>query len=1236
MNVINSTLLIPEVKMHKTYNQKDTPWYFGAHLNQARHNLYLALNELTIKIGGKPIENDDQIISVKGVHILQATSPNPNELEKAMEYYDKNFPFLFYMQYKYETDAERDERIKLQQKGRKTAPAKHTQSSPARYYEILKSLISFLNTARNHYNHYNTTALTIDRSLVHLLNDSFDINVRLIKNRFNLADDQLQHLKRYNGIIRGTKKPKENDQFWYSFSDSKNPDQISTAGLAFLTCLFLTKGESFLFLKKLPGFKRAETSAYKATLEVFTSNMLRVPKERLESDTSPQAVFLDMCNELAKCPAELFEQLEPEKQKLFITSRVTDEDTDNDSDQLSDDTAEVPDTKMVRNADRFLFFAQRYLDITHAFQQLRFGVDIGTYFFSIYPKKVAGIEETRQLTKHLLAYGRLEDFDKSKRPPGFTALYKDTVEVNADPDMPYIRETAPHYQTEGNNIPLYMGKGQAEWPVIKTIPVTGKSYPNKLVKENTLVPYAMLSIYEMPALVLYHLLRKEKKQGDDIQTVIINHINNTRTFFTALLNGDEKPVANSPLAKSAGTDKEYTHRYELLLGLLDKYALYPSCIPDKLVDYLLALAPVDWKEKAARRLNEMRMAAAELIENMESREKKESKPGKPGFRKIKVGKLAQLLAEDMMLMQPVAKGENGEHIVHSKPNSLAYRLLQGHLAYYGEHKGNIAEIFRACNLVGATNPHPFLHRININNQPGIIEFYKAYFKTKVDFLDKCLREKDYEQYKFLRIKQDLPELKSLLNIYLSNKSSSHSPFNLPAGLFHRATKDWLNKYGTDVTKKFLSDHPETNTVHLINHLFSQEDRSQEFYHWKRYYRLFSGETPLFLDLDERRQEVNRTMKSVNQHREIKNILEQAATKAKETFYSEIERFRTLSDIKKYTINKYRTLLPDIEFSEWNKVRSRYLHDDTYRLVLGAIDHTTQKNQQYLNSYKFFIENEKYLRLIEAQDMLLFMAIKDLLKERIGDIALSGAAGHHPDTFLLKHITPEKTENNKNLVNCRPAGGIHMSINFYEVNENGTFKKENNGKIKAGTVSIVDKHLKIKNAGNFRKLLKDRRLNNLCFYFKPAIDNTITMNRMVLENELKAYNKQRLKVLELVASFEKTLYTNSTVQERATFLNNDIPEHKLYLQHYFNKYQLPDAERLQANMLAVRNAFAHNQFPLIRDGAFMIAPEDWEIIHQNFQPSAKGSHQNYGIIEKIGAYATAQYQYLIDQINENNV
>src|SRR5690606_35788635 len=44
------------------YNLNDTPWYFGAYLNMARHNIYLISNEISDKLSlNRPITDEERI-----------------------------------------------------------------------------------------------------------------------------------------------------------------------------------------------------------------------------------------------------------------------------------------------------------------------------------------------------------------------------------------------------------------------------------------------------------------------------------------------------------------------------------------------------------------------------------------------------------------------------------------------------------------------------------------------------------------------------------------------------------------------------------------------------------------------------------------------------------------------------------------------------------------------------------------------------------------------------------------------------------------------------------------------------------------------------------------------------------------------------------------------------------------------------------------------------------------------
>src|SRR5690606_40458862 len=46
----------------EVYNLKDSPWYFGAYLNMARHNIYLISNEISDKLSlNRPITDEERI-----------------------------------------------------------------------------------------------------------------------------------------------------------------------------------------------------------------------------------------------------------------------------------------------------------------------------------------------------------------------------------------------------------------------------------------------------------------------------------------------------------------------------------------------------------------------------------------------------------------------------------------------------------------------------------------------------------------------------------------------------------------------------------------------------------------------------------------------------------------------------------------------------------------------------------------------------------------------------------------------------------------------------------------------------------------------------------------------------------------------------------------------------------------------------------------------------------------------
>ncbi|THU39612.1 hypothetical protein FAM09_14015 [Niastella caeni] len=1240
----------PRHQERKYFTLETTPWYFGAWLNQARHNLSIVLNDLSIKLGSKDITDDASLKATKAVRILCDANARPDDVQKALEYYEKKMPFLFAMHYKFFKNEElEDEAEKINE-----MHGNNLSASPEGYAAILHQLIEVLNAARNHYSHYATTGeLSVPEDFFYLLNDAFDVNVRMVKRRFGLEESDIDHLRRFipnkdpNNKGRNGKKLKviPNPAFRYRFNKKDSKTHFSEFGLAFFCCLFLKPGDVYLFLKKISGFKAGDTPAQKASLNAYCINNLQLPLERWESDNSMQAVFLDMCNELSKAPKELYDTLHPDKQQLFITSRAATED-----EQEMDDMEEPePETKMVRKHNRFTFFAQRYLDLTNAFPNLRFAVDLGNFHYSIYPKVIAGNRETRHLTKHLIGYGKLEDFDVKNRPPQYAEKYCTPEQHNQEMPPQYIPEIFPHYQVENNLVAISIGEKNACWPELQTESTGGqRSYPYKYIKSKEKRPDAYISTHELPALLFYELVQ-DKKSG---QEIILQHMRKVRAFFSEIKAGMVQPVSNSLLPKPGtadiveGKNRAYNDRYKALEELLKSRHLKAAWLPEKLLHYLLGIeqkGEQHTKEIAVQRLTDMITDAVEKIERMELREKSAVKPGKKAFRKVKVGKLADTLSADMMQMQPPVKNSEGQPLPSSKANTTAFRVLQSHLAFYGAHKDKLRDIFRACKLIGGINPHPFLHRIDVSGQTGIIEFYKAYFIEKVKYLNHCKKERRYACYHFLRLKNAAHDIPHLVEEYLNeHPETGHCAFNLPRGLFLQASLDYFKEHGSPVMQEYIKLHAgRINSVHLINYYFQHEhkDAAQDFYSWPRQYELFK--TPFAKNgyndhytIAERTKRVPALKEIIKADETQLAQLKATARIDKEEIVAALRIYRQIREMNNYLVDRYQKKYPGMI----DLHRARFSnHDDCRKVVAKAraiIDDHINNVEKRIRSYRCFLENEQYLRLVEVQDKLLFLCIKKMLANADNKLQLLHAnetTVQNGDTFLLRNITAPNTPGNyKSMLNCKPVNGISITLPYYAVNERGGFKKQEGKKILLGEVEIFDRHLKIKNNGNFRKLLKDRRLNNLCFYFMPDNEGKISLERNVLENELHAYERQRLVVLEKVAELEKALYSKHEDQAVDLFYNNGRQEHKRYLAFYFAQY-ISGCQEVQAKLNAIRNGFLHNQYPLIAEAAFKIAPEVWAQQNAAYVPSATGSTKGYGLIEKIAAFAEEQYSIMIAKI-----
>ena len=350
-------------------------------------------------------------------------------------------------------------------------------------YAILKELIKQVSEYRNYFTHHLHKEIRIESKLKEVVLEIFSqaiARVEFIKD--DIGPNDVAHLKIQGNQPNGHYK-------------LLNDKELSEKGLLFLICLFLEKKDAIRLLKQFPGFKNDSSPIYKATLEVFTYFCSKLPKPRLRSDEPKQGLALDMVNELYRCPKEILDVIGSKDKKHLEIPVEYREGFEGDESTVI----------MTRNGNRFYELAMRYLD--NEFSELRFQVDLGTYCYKTAQYKIEGTERERRWIKRVLAFGKLKDFDPEKAPKQWKNKRRE-VKDGESPQGVYVNNTAPHYNIENNNIGLkWTGPENSTWPKLKDF---DSEAPIETLQRNE-APDIWLSVYELPALALYHILYKKRR-----------------------------------------------------------------------------------------------------------------------------------------------------------------------------------------------------------------------------------------------------------------------------------------------------------------------------------------------------------------------------------------------------------------------------------------------------------------------------------------------------------------------------------------------------------------------------------------------------------------------------------------------------------------------------------------------------------------------------------------------------
>ncbi len=446
-------------------------------------------------------------------------------------------------------------------------------------------------------------------------------------------------------------------------------------------------------------------------------------------------------------------------------------------------------------------------------------------------------------------------------------------------------------------------------------------------------------------------------------------------------------------------------------------------------------------------------------------------------------------------------------------------------------------------------PHPFLNELGLQDNPGkyagLLSFYNDYLRKRKIFLEKykkyAEKQKDLEAPGWLRIRQ-----RSTLTGWLTEQSYTDAdgrlqlkPLPLPANLLYTPILHMVAE-SLQCTAEQLFDKGKQSFIRNGRQVTVRPSVS-----WliQIYFREYKND-----DI----QEMYRYRRG---HALFDTYLDTRNMSNKEKFdpkknrhLSEEERIIALLEIREET----KTKCVDSKFdSSKNKQNQRKTR--------------TEKLCKFLKLYK---HREKVIRHLSVEDSILYLYAENSLQ------TLQFSDPHNIETWKLKDITERV---------------FSTPISFqYPVPETEKF--------------LFHKEFKIKNLGEFRLQVRDRRLPGLLLYY-PEDEKEIHI--MEIRSELSSYRKIRVKAMEKVHKLETHIYSVyqdelDTLREQKHARDDEGKtgkKKKIVLSHRellnifrrgclqaistgsdISRYEPFFTEECVEKTIQMRNALAHNQYP----------------------------------------------------------
>ena len=534
---------------------------------------------------------------------------------------------------------------------------------------------------------------------------------------------------------------------------------------------------------------------------------------------------------------------------------------------------------------------------------------------------------------------------------------------------------------------------------------------------------------------------------------------------------------------------------------------------------ILESKPKDMAKEAKRKQKEMVKDTKKLLATLEKQTQKEKEDDGRNVKLLKSGEIARWLVNDMMRFQPVQKDNEGKPLNNSKANSTEYQMLQRSLALYNKEE-NPTRYFRQVNLIESSNPHPFLKWTKWEECNNILTFYYTYLTKKIEFLNKLKPEDWKKNQYFLKLKEPKTNRKTLVQGWKNG-------FNLPRGIFTEPIREWFERHQNDSEeyKKVEKLNKAGLVTKVIPLFFKKEDsKDKEEYLKKDTQKEINDCVQPFYNFPYNVGNIHKSDEKDFLHREERIEL---WDKKKDKFkgYKEKIKSKKLTEKEKEEFRSY------LEFQSWNNF-------------------------------------ERELRLVRNQDIVTWLLCKELIdKLKIDELNIEELK-----KLRLNNIDTDTAKKEKNNILNRVMP-MELPVMVYEVNKAGNIIKNK----PLHTIYIKEAKTKLLKQGNFKALVKDRRLNGLFSFVKTnseAESKRNPISKLLVEHELGEYQEARIEIIKDMLALEETLINKY----------KDLPTNKFsdMLNSWLEGKDEADKARFQNDvdfLIAVRNAFSHNQYPM---------------------------------------------------------